>query len=358
MTKKTIFYGVNGEGLGHVSRTLAISDYLPPDYELYIFTFGKALKFLKSINFKNVFEIDGIMFSYKNGAVDYLGCAIDSLYFFNSGLRKNVHLIREKAKELKPDLFISDFEPSAPRAAKYLNKPLISVDNQHRFAYTEMLELPLKLKLYGYGCGLFAKLFVPNPVKTVISTFHYDCLESHKKNVMLTNGLTRRAVNEITPSLDNIILVYLRDSVSDRILNAIKNINEHFIIYGASNTSLKSELEKRNNFEFCQLSNHFVNDLARCKSVISTAGNQLLTEIRHYSKPSFLVPEPKQYEQYINAFYAHKLGMSVQCFAEDLSECKLKDFLDNFSHKSLTTESGTTKVVNLIKETLKDNNEN
>ena len=44
--KQKIFYGLAGEGLGHASRTLAMLDELN-DFEVHLFTFGKAYDFLK-----------------------------------------------------------------------------------------------------------------------------------------------------------------------------------------------------------------------------------------------------------------------------------------------------------------------
>ena len=38
---KRIFWGVMGEGLGHVTRTLAVMEHLP-ECEVHIFTSGKV----------------------------------------------------------------------------------------------------------------------------------------------------------------------------------------------------------------------------------------------------------------------------------------------------------------------------
>jgi len=72
-----IFYGLAGEGLGHASRTLAVIDALP-DMEVHLFTFGKAYDFLHETGYPHLHRINGIMFPYKNGKINYARLAYES----------------------------------------------------------------------------------------------------------------------------------------------------------------------------------------------------------------------------------------------------------------------------------------
>jgi uncharacterized protein (TIGR00661 family) len=324
---KRIFYGLSGEGLGHASRTLAVIDYLT-DAEIHVFTYGKAYQFFKNMGYPHLHEIHGMMFSYHKGKVDYLATALRAWNYYWYELPENMEKIRSLDAKLDPALYVGDFEPSVPRAAKKTHKPLISVDNQHRFAYVDMLKLPLRLRIYGWGCGFMAKMMVPNPQHTIISTFHWDKIKVRRTGVTLTNGLLRRSVADAEVSDEGYILIYLRDSVSDRVLNAIQSLCEKFVIFGASETALKQHLEKRSNFVFKSLSPDFTTYLAKCSCVISTAGNQLLTEARYFGKPVLTIPEPGQYEQDINAHYASYINMGRMCSANTLDAEKVMQFLN------------------------------
>lgn len=348
---KRIFYGLSGEGLGHASRTLAVIDHLP-DVDVHVFTYGKAHSYFQKLGYPEdkLHLIDGLMFSYSGGKVDYFKTGCNTIKFYFDGLQENVNKITKLADCLKPDLFISDFEPSISRASKKCRTPLISVDNQHRFAYVDMIDLPTFLRVYGWTCGLAAKILVPNPKHTVISTFHCDLIAAKKKNVSLTNGLLRREVVERPVADNGHILVYLRDSVSDDILRAMMSVTQEVRVYGASDTPIKEFIERKPNFKFIQLGPSFVEDLASCNALIATAGNQLITEARYYGKRCLVVPEPGQYEQSINAFYVERIGMGKQIAAKKIRPNDVEEFVKNFQNTSTALPNGVHTVVEVIRK--------
>jgi UDP:flavonoid glycosyltransferase YjiC (YdhE family) len=57
----------------------------------------------------------------------------------------------------------------------------------------------------------------------------------------------------------------------------------------------------------------FIADLASCKAVISSRGQQLIGEARYFGKPPLVVRMPKQHEQEINARYTKKEGLGDYC---------------------------------------------
>ena len=129
-----VFYGVNGAGLGHASRTLSVVDQLP-ECEVHIFTYGTAHRFLQRIGYPFLHAIDGLTFSYRRQHVDYVRSLSRAGLFCLGKLRRNIERIRRAADALGPDLFVTDFEPSVARAARRCGQRLLSVDNQHPFVY-------------------------------------------------------------------------------------------------------------------------------------------------------------------------------------------------------------------------------
>lgn len=355
--KERIFYGLAGEGLGHASRTLAILDQLS-DYEVHLFTFGKAYEFLKKMNYPHLHEIYGIMFPFQNNKINYCQLTYDSINFYFNDLKRNMLYISNCVKELQPVLFISDFEPSIPRVAKKFNSKIISIDNQHRFAYIDLIELPFFLRMYGWVCGAAAKFMVPNPDYTIISTFHYDHIKAKGQNVHLTNGLFRNNILEQSTTQGDYLLVYLRESVNDVFLNAIKDIKTEVRIYGGKDNGKlgKDNGKLGDNFKFFPLSSEFVKDLAGCNRLIATAGNQLISEARKLNKFCLLVPEPKQYEQYINAYYAQKIGMAITCKTSEL-DCNIVNFFMQMSFPNFgpSLPNGVDEAIKIIRNCLNGN---
>ena len=72
----------------------------------------------------------------------------------------------------------------------------------------------------------------------------------------------------------------------------------------------------------------FARDLASCKAVLCTGGQQLIGEARYFGKPMLIVPIPKQHEQEINARFARQQGIGDFCPIEQLNG-EVKAFLRN-----------------------------
>ena len=341
--KSKIFYGLCGEGLGHASRALSVIDRLP-DMEVHVFTFGKAYKFFKKMNYPWLHKIKGAMFCYTNGQVDYLKTIWKNKNLVMGGFNENIRFIRSKIKELKPFLGISDFEPTLSRAFKRI--PYISIDNQHRFSHCEIRGLGFFLHGYCWATGLYANHMTPNPDKILISTFHSDTIKvSRKKNkTFLINSMMRDSVEKLSPTNDGYILCYLRESVEQPIIDSLQHVDQEVRVYGASN----KVRNKNNNIKFFDLSPDFIKELAACDRVIASSGNQLLGECRYFQKPILAVPEPKQWEQWINSLYVEKLKLGLKSKVTDLNS----DLIDKFSTMKVqcsSLENGTHDVEKIIR---------
>jgi len=193
-----IFFGVNGEGLGHASRTLATVDRLR-EHECHLFTYGKAYQFLRDVGYAPLHRIDGLMFAFTGRRVSYLRTGLAAARFCMAGLRRNLRAIDALADRYRPQVYVSDFEPSVPRAGRRRGMPVLSVDNQHRLAFADTVRLPWFLRCYGLVCGAAAEAMVPRPSHTVVSTFHFDLIRRRRDRVTLTNGLLPTQALAITP---------------------------------------------------------------------------------------------------------------------------------------------------------------
>lgn len=66
---------------------------------------------------------------------------------------------------------------------------------------------------------------------------------------------------------------------------------------------------RRGNLVFRDIDEHrFLEDLATCDAMISTAGNQLVGEALYLAKPVLVLPEARNFEQYINAHFLARSG--------------------------------------------------
>ena len=68
--------------------------------------------------------------------------------------------------------------------------------------------------------------------------------------------------------------------------------------------------------------------MANCKKLISTAGNQLIGESIYFSKPIFVIPQPNQTEQFLNAWYVKNELIGSYSKLKRLTASKIRKFLE------------------------------
>lgn len=346
-----VFYGVNGEGLGHTSRTLSVVERMPDD-EIHIFTYGVAYRFLESIGYPHLHAIEGLNFSYRRQHVDYFRSLSRAGLFCLKGLRRNIERIERAAAQLRPVAFVSDFEPSVARAARGCRRPLVSVDNQHRFVHCQLDDLPLPLRLYASIAGFATRLMIPRPDHIVISSFHRTPAPCCSDRITFTTGMLRKSVEETPVQNGGFLLAYLRPSISDVVLQALSGVDCKVRVYGAPDTDVRRRCAHDTRFLFRPLSPDFVQDLARCDRLIASAGHQVICEAQFFRKPLLAIPEPGQYEQHINAWYVQRNGLGQQCRADRLTCETVRTFVQYRPMSCPRSENGVQRVVQVLRQTV------
>jgi uncharacterized protein (TIGR00661 family) len=341
-----VFWGVMGEGLGHVTRALAVIEHLP-DCEVHIFSSGKALAYLERAGYPHLHRLEGLLFRYKDSRVAQFASLRGAIRFFLRSRAWNVRLILDAAERLQPDLWVTDFEPSVPVAAQRCSGLLLSVDNQHRFSHCSVKDLPFGLRCYAKFVGGYIRCALGQPRVAVVSTFCPEYLQPTADNVVVVDAVIRPEVESLTPRDDGFILAYARDSIRERLLACLEQLDRRCIVYGVPSA------ESRRNLDCRTLSPEFVQDLARCSCVVSTAGHQLISEACYLGKPILAIPEPGQYEQYVNAFYLDKVGTGVRCDLHRLTPSVIGEFASAAVPQPRRSAEGAAEVAKVIQTELR-----
>jgi uncharacterized protein (TIGR00661 family) len=313
-----IFYGICGEGMGHAGRSIALIERLAAlGHRVTIFTFADALQLLSRSGYRP-HRIDGLKFSMTpGGGVNPLG----TFFNFTSFVRyrdESLDLIRQLALAERPDLFITDFEPLTAQAAASLGIPCASVDNQHKFCAPMEDGLPRSLRLYSRLAGAFVARWIKNPRPCIVAVFHHcpPTARFHRVNTLLRDRMAR-----LKPTAGDHVLIYGRQSIGEQMARAAASVRKRFIVYGCDGPPF-------DNLEYKPISyDEFAADMASCKAVICTAGQQLIGEAAYFGKPVLVVPIPCQHEQSINAHFARLDGLGDYCPADQLSSSRIERFL-------------------------------
>jgi uncharacterized protein (TIGR00661 family) len=274
-----VYYSLCGEGLGHATRALAISEALP--YDFTFFTHGRALEFLKAKD-KDVTEIKGLKFSYSNGRVNTFKTLTSAASFFLNPKTE----IRGQA-----DICISDWEPTLYSFAKSNGIPLIEVASQFKFRFPKKMSA----NPYTHLISLMTRMYRADHY--IVPSFQFEnVIESDL--VTPTFGFTNL---KRVDSKYFIIYTHSR-ALTNKILNDFAgqyNPNDIIIFDPESNIP----------------PTRFHYYLTQADRVASTAGTQLISECASMGIPINLYPISNQPEQKINCQNAVDLRMAHKGFS-------------------------------------------
>ena len=316
--KKIVFYCVCGEGMGHAIRTGVIVDRIKDKYDVYIFSSDRAYKYLKS-KFDNVYEIGGFNTVYINNKVNNLKTFSDALKRNPTNIKVGYENLYKKARQLHPDVIVTDFEIYATMVAKLIGIPLISLDNIHMITQTR-IDYPKNHFAEMIKAKSVIKTYVIKPKVHILTSFFYPKIRSGK-HAVLYPPIIREDILKLEPKTGDHIIVYQTSKESVRLVSRLKALkNEKFIVYGFNKNEIDGNLTYK---EFNE--DEFYDDLASSKAVICNGGFTFICEAIHLKKPIYSVPAIGNFEQTLNGFYVQKLGYGE--YHENLSAKKVYNFL-------------------------------
>ncbi len=316
-----IVYTINGEGMGHASRSSVVIDYLlSKGHTVTIFSAGvQPVRFLRE-KFGSVAEVMGFHMVYRENKVDRMRTAFR---FMNnlSDLRKDMQTIRRSLATTQPDLVITDFDMHGQIVSSLYKVPIISIDNIQLLNYTTVKTEAKDFVDYELNV-LVAKMMVPHADFYFITTFEPEMLlnKHRKKQVFFVPPLLRSKVLRQAPSQGEYILVYQTADSYSKLLPLLAQTKQNYHVYNSQHRSISKNI-------ICKPFNEdaFIADLASAKAVITNGGFNVITEALYFQKPILSIPIANHFEQKLNSMLLTQLGLGLS--APKLTGTVLNTFL-------------------------------
>ncbi|MDR2830098.1 MAG: glycosyltransferase [Methanobrevibacter sp.] len=345
---KKIFYSICGEGLGHAIRSGVIVEELLKKYDVYVFSSDRAYKYLSG-KFNNVFEIGGFNTIYQDNSVKNRKTLYKAIKDTPSNLKENYAILYKKARELKPNIIITDFENYSNILAKLLGIPILSVDNIHIITKAR-IDYPKKSQREMLKSKGVIKSFMIRPKKYILTSFFYPEVKNPDKVIILP-PIIRNEIRKLIPNVGDHIFIYQTSPTNKKLINSLKKIDEKFIIYGFN------EDEIRDNLTFRKFNETMIyDDMKDSKAVITNGGFSLITEAIYLKKPIYSIPTKGNFEQLLNGFYVEKLGYGIM--NHDVNTKSIEKFLSNLSvyqeNLKKVTNMDNTEIIEEIERSIEE----
>ncbi len=319
-----IAYGVHGYGRGHATRALAVLADLVRRHDVLILAGGDAYDAMHREH--PVVRIPTLGYYYrKNGTrsnwqtLKRNGPAVLDLFFHGPASQ----MVEDALRDFRADVAISDAEPWTSHTARRLGIPRIGFDHFGIMAHCRP-EMSWCDRVVSSRDAWVYRRLMGQPERVIVSSF-YDA-PPLRPGVTVIGTLLRREVFGVKPSRGEYLLGYFNKGMhlfSRRVEAALRAQPCEVRVYGTRRKGSDG------NLTYCPPSNvRFLEDLAGCRAVISTAGNQLVGEALHYGKPMLVMPEDCP-EQRINALAVERLGIGAQVSQSAISAEVVRGFLSD-----------------------------
>jgi uncharacterized protein (TIGR00661 family) len=321
----SIVYSLSGEGRGHATRARTVVEALRGRHEVTLFTSGLAYEMLapryRGTDVR-VLRVPGLRYGYSGpGRIDLVR-TLALAGQFRWRLSDYVQAALPLLEAARPDLVVADFEPVIPRAARAIGVPFVSLDHQHYLVVGDLATLPVPLRYEARTIAPFVRALYDWQELTIVSSFYEMPVRNRYRDAVWAGTLIRPELAGVAPHEGRHLLTYLRRSASEATLSALAATGVETRVYGLGAQPARGALT------FHAVDEHrFLEDLATCRALVSTAGNQLVGEAMYLGKPCLAQPEERNFEQSVNAHFLEKSGAGW-AHREALTPGLLGRFLD------------------------------
>ena len=297
-----VLYGVNGEGMGHATRSqVVINSLLGREHDVRVVASGAAFNYLKD-RLPRVDEIMGPSFAMEEGEIRRWATVRQNLTLGPKQMPETVRHWLGVVDEWQPDAVITDFEPLAGLYARLSKTPLVCVDNIHMIDRCKHDKEIIGAEHADFAMArAVTRAMVPTAGDYLVLTFF---------DAPIVRGRTTLIAPIVRPEIEaaevvdgDHLVVY--SSGDPQLIEALRSSGMRCLVYGMRGGPAEDTVD--GNLEFRPRSNEgFVEDLRTARAVVAGGGFSLLSEAVYMGKPTLAVPLHGQFEQLMNARYLER----------------------------------------------------
>ena len=304
-----VLYGVNGEGMGHATRSEVVIGSLLERHQVRVFASGAAFRHL-SERLPEVEQVFGPTFAMQEGQIRRWQTIVQNVRNAREELPEGIRLWAEEVDKWDPDVVITDFEPLSAAFARRRRTPLIAVDNINAIDRCRHGRRIIGAEREDYLIArAVVRGMVPGAAEYVVTTFFQPPLA--RKRTTLVPPILRPEIATAKNEDGDHLLVYWGGD--EGLLESLRSCGLPCLVYGMRGAS--GEVRVEGNLEFRPPSNEgFVEALRTCRGVVAGGGFSLLSEAVYLGKPVLSAPLKGQFEQLMNARYleARRYGLCAE----------------------------------------------
>jgi len=317
-----IAYGIHGFGRGHAMRARAILPRLQQRHDVLVLAGGDAHRALAD-DFP-VLEIPHLKYAFsRRGRIsNYLTLKRNLPMLLDARWRGPTYdVVCGRIQSFGTQVILTDSELFTHWFGRHTGLPRITFDHFGPLVYCRP-DMPRNERFANWGNAFVYRLLFGSPERAVVIGFF--AAAPRRPGVQRVGPVIRDEVLNMQPVRGDHLLAYINKGEHEftpQVEAAFRAQECPVRIYGVPRAG------RDGNLEFKPISQQgFLDDLASCRAVYATCGNQLVGEVIHFGKPMLGIPLAC-HEQRINAHHIEKMGFGVRVGRGGLTAETLREFL-------------------------------
>ncbi len=350
---------VKGDGRGHLTQTLSLCQLLlerghevaavivgcPKDALVPQFFFDRCPAPIIRVDSPN------LQLNSKGDKIDLLKTALVGLSELPLYQKTN-KVVHGILAQYRPNVIVNLFEPALITYAMFnkLAAPIINMSHQQMMLHPQF-DFPKGRALERWVVKQYVRFVTGKPAKNLgLSFYDFPDAPGAPGGMLISVApLLRREVFAKKPtSGEHFVMYMVYHGIGEQIkvFNQQRPAREIHAFW--NNKQAPTEQQISPTLTFHQVSDTlFLDKLASCAGVATTAGFETVCEALYYGKPAILLPMPGQYEQFINAHDAEKVGAGKRVAA--LDPALLEAFIPQYKPQQASfkqwIDAGRSKMV-------------
>ncbi|GGB76668.1 glycosyltransferase family protein [Dyadobacter sediminis] len=323
-----ILFLVQGEGRGHLTQAIALGQILrKAQHEIVGAMTGKSAGRMIPTFFKDqiqasVYEFDAPCIAYNpNGKGMNLGRTIGTILSNMPKYLRAVQFIHKIVSKTKPDAIICFYETyGGIYNFLYGQKvPMICIAHQYLLLHPKFV-FPENSRFNKSVINFNSRLTSWLAAKRLALSFR-EMESRNDLKITVVPPLIREEVLNLKPTCGDFLLVYMtHHSMSKKIVDWHQEHPEVHLHCFWDNAEADEVLRLDETLTFHRInSEKYLNMLASCKALVTTAGFESVCEAIYLGKPVMMIPVPNHFEQECNALDGVISGAGVRSKTFDLS---------------------------------------
>lgn len=302
-----ILYGVNGEGMGHATRSRVVIESLLERHDVRVMASQAAFRYL-SARLPRVDEVFGPSFAMQDGEIQRWATVVQNVRNARHEVPETFHRWGKTIdREWRPDVVITDFEPLTALYARTFRVPMLAVDNINMLDRCHHdAEIIGREREDFLIARAVTRSMAPGAIEYLVLTFFRPPVS--RGGTLLVPPIVRPEIEAATPERGDHLVVY--SGGDPALIDALRASGMPCRIYGMRGGPASDRVD--GNLEYRPRSNEgFVEDLRTARGVVTGGGFSLLSEAVYLGKPVLAMPLHGQFEQLMNARYLQREGYGI-----------------------------------------------